>query len=117
MKINETTIDQIGADITALMQEHQDTMRKAYLRFGDDLTVSLSIKFDTEKERAITKMKFVTDKCEDSCTTNLPDRQPELFQKPAKPASTEDVKQIGNIKLIEGPIVDAEFPEEETAHG
>jgi hypothetical protein len=82
MKINENTIAEIGSDITALLSEHEDELKKAYLKFGDDLTVSLSIKFDSSKEQAVTKMKFVTDKCEDSCTTLLPDRQPSLFQKP-----------------------------------
>jgi hypothetical protein len=82
MKITTQTIAQIAADIGRLLQEHEKSLREAYLKLGDDLTVSMSIKFDTGKEQAKTSIKYPIDKVDDSVTTLLPDRQPTLFDNP-----------------------------------
>lgn len=75
MKINEETIEKIGSDIALLLSEHESRIRKAYLNLGDDLTVALSIKFESGKEQAKTSISYYVEKEKDSVTTFLPDRQ------------------------------------------
>ncbi len=94
MKINEATIEKIGGDITRLLGEHEGKIRRAYDNLGDDLTVALSIKFDSGKEQAKTAISYYVEKEKDSVTTFLPDRQGNLFDEPSRrcPVKSERVK-------------------------
>ena len=83
MKISTQLLDKIQETIGNMFVEYQQSMEEAYLMAGDDpLTVSISIKIAPVdgKQKVVTGISFVKERCKDSFTDFVDEDQGDLFQ-------------------------------------
>ena len=83
MKISNKLLDKIQDSIKDMFVEYQQQMEEAYLMAGDDpLTISIKVKIspDENKQKIVTGISFVKEKCQDSVTAWVDEDQGELFQ-------------------------------------
>lgn len=82
MKISNDVLDEINARIKDMLVIYQQELEIAYLAVGDDpLSVAISIKVSPEngKQKIVTGINFVKDRCKDSVTSFVDDIQINLF--------------------------------------
>ena len=82
MKISIAVLEQIEKGIKDLLVAYQQEMEQAYLAAGDDpldVKIGLKVSPDKGKQKIITSINFVKDRCKDTVTSWVDEDQIGLF--------------------------------------
>lgn len=87
MKISNQLLTKIQESIGDMFIEYQQQMEEAYLMAGDDpLSIAIGIKVtpDDGKQKVVTSINFIKERCKDSVTAYVDEDQGNLFQEGEK---------------------------------
>jgi len=94
MKISMGVIKEIEKDVGRVLAKHKEEMHVAFVKGGDagtSLDIKITMKSEKGKLRVITGINFVKDRCRDSVTNFIDEKQLNMFESEIEEGGADEV--------------------------